>query len=226
MSKLIPKKTHSRATSEPHTNSGSGPTVANLQKREAEDNNSHQSSRKEKKIVNIITKFSFATKGGISSHNPYKVNQDAYITNPHIMGLKHCHFFSVCDGHGSNGRDVSSFLKHRLPMFIENNLQLRLENHDLSTYPPLNKVHQAFITGFKQANDEVCNMGTDVRYSGSTCVSLLTYGRHLFIGNVGDSRAIIIKQDPDDSKRKYFVAPINLSSFRLHCKAIDQRSQA
>ena len=26
------------------------------------------------KIVNIITKFSFATKGGISAHNPYKVN--------------------------------------------------------------------------------------------------------------------------------------------------------
>ena len=45
-------------------------------------------------------------------------------------------------------------------------------------------------------------MGTDVRYSGSTCVSLMTYGNHLFIGNVGDSRAIIIKQDPDDPTRK------------------------
>ena len=44
-------------------------------------------------------------------------------------------------------------------------------------------------------------MTTDTRYSGSTCVSLLTYGRHLFIANVGDSRAIIIKQDPMDSNR-------------------------
>lgn len=50
-------------------------------------------------------------------------------------------------------------------------------------------------------------MGTDVRYSGSTCVSLLTYGQHLFIANVGDSRAIIIKQDPDDPTRKYFFSP-------------------
>lgn len=55
--------------------------------------------------------------------------------------------------------------------------------------------------GFAQANNEVCNMGTDVRYSGSTCVSILTYGRHLFIANVGDSRAIIIKQDPNNSRR-------------------------
>ena len=30
-------------------------------------------------------------------------------------------------------------------------------------------------------------------FSGSTCVSLLIFSRKLFIGNVGDSRAIIIK---------------------------------
>jgi serine/threonine protein phosphatase PrpC len=29
--------------------------------------------------------------------------------------------------------------------------------------------------------------------SGSTCVSLLTYGRKIFIANVGDSRAIIAR---------------------------------
>lgn len=150
------------------------------------------------KIVNIITKFSFATKGGISSHNPHKVNQDAYITNPHIMGLKHCHFFSVCDGHGSNGRDVSSFLKHRLPLLIETNLQADLANHDLLEYPTVEKVSPALTTGFAQANRDLCNMGTDVRFSGSTCVSILTYGRHVFMANVGDSRAIIIEQDPKD----------------------------
>ena len=48
-------------------------------------------------------------------------------------------------------------------------------------------------------------MGTDVRYSGSTCVSVLTYGRHLYIGNVGDSRAIIIRQDPDNPKSKFTI---------------------
>ena len=183
------------------------------------------------KIVNIITKFSFATKGGISAHNPYKVNQDAYVTNPHIMGLKHCHFFSVCDGHGSNGREVSSFLKHRLPMFIENNLQGHLKDHDLLQYPPLSKVHPAMTIGFQQANSEVCNMGTDVRYSGSTCVSILTYGRHLFIANVGDSRAIIIKQDPNDPRRKFHSSHCSkVNGFllwcRMHCETSNSRPQA
>ena len=44
-------------------------------------------------------------------------------------------------------------------------------------------------------------MGTDVRFSGSTCVSMLVYGRHLFMANVGDSRAIIISEDPDNLRR-------------------------
>jgi len=66
-------------------------------------------------VHNVVTKFSFATKGGIAAHNPYKVNQDAYLTNPHMLNLRHCHFFSVCDGHGHNGQEVSGLMKHRLP---------------------------------------------------------------------------------------------------------------
>lgn len=35
-------------------------------------------------------------------------------------------------------------------------------------------------------------MVSDVRFSGSTCVSILTYGKRIFVANVGDSRAILI----------------------------------
>ena len=73
-------------------------------------------------ISNVVTKFSFATKGGIAPHNPYKVNQDAYLTNPNLLNLRHCHFFSVCDGHGHYGQEVSGLLKHRLPFNIESGL--------------------------------------------------------------------------------------------------------
>ena len=37
-------------------------------------------------------------------------------------------------------------------------------------------------------------MVSDVRMSGSTCVSVLSFGRRLFVANVGDSRAILISQ--------------------------------
>jgi serine/threonine protein phosphatase PrpC len=45
---------------------------------------------------------------------------------------------------------------------------------------------------FADTNKEVYAMINDVRFSGSTCVSVLTYGRKLFVSNVGDSRAILI----------------------------------
>jgi len=32
-----------------------------------------------------------------------------------------------------------------------------------------------------------------VRLSGSTCVSLLTFGRKIYVANVGDSRAILVR---------------------------------
>jgi serine/threonine protein phosphatase PrpC len=45
---------------------------------------------------------------------------------------------------------------------------------------------------FADTNKEVYAMINDVRFSGSTCVSVLTYGKKLFVSNVGDSRAILI----------------------------------
>lgn len=33
----------------------------------------------------------------------------------------------------------------------------------------------------------------DIRFSGSTCVSIMTLGQKLFCVNVGDSRGIIVK---------------------------------
>jgi serine/threonine protein phosphatase PrpC len=48
-------------------------------------------------------------------------------------------------------------------------------------------------TAFADTNREVYGMVTDVRFSGSTCVSVLTFGRKIYVSNVGDSRAILIK---------------------------------
>jgi serine/threonine protein phosphatase PrpC len=52
-----------------------------------------------------------------------------------MMGLRHCHFFSVCDGHGQYGKEVSGLLKHRLPFILESQLKIELKDHDLLEYP-------------------------------------------------------------------------------------------
>ena len=50
---------------------------------------------------------------------------------------------------------------------------------------------------FSDTNKEVYAMVNDVRFSGSTCVSVLTYGKKVYVANVGDSRAIVIRQKAD-----------------------------
>jgi len=52
---------------------------------------------------------------------------------------------------------------------------------------------ELLTSAFSQTNKEVYAMVSDVRMSGSTCVSVLSFGRRLFVANVGDSRAILIK---------------------------------
>jgi hypothetical protein len=69
--------------------------------------------------LNIVTKFAFATRVGYIPNNPYKVNQDAYILAPNIMKLPAFHYFGVCDGHGQNGKEVSGYVKQRLPVLLE-----------------------------------------------------------------------------------------------------------
>ena len=49
---------------------------------------------------------------------------------------------------------------------------------------------------FRETNFEVNRMVADVRFSGSTCTSIVTFGRKLFCANVGDSRSIIISSAP------------------------------
>lgn len=72
--------------------------------------------------TNCVTKFAFATKTGMAPQNPHKVNQDNWITIPHFNGLRYLHFFTVCDGHGHYGREVSSFLKNKLPLYVGHEL--------------------------------------------------------------------------------------------------------
>lgn len=54
---------------------------------------------------------------------------------------------------------------------------------------------KSLTEAFEYANREVFQGVPDVRFSGSTCVSLVTYGRKLYCANVGDSRAMIAKME-------------------------------
>ena len=72
---------------------------------------STQAKGEKKPLDNCVTKFAFATKTGYSPNNPYKVNQDSFLALPHLGEYRRTHLFSVCDGHGQFGKEVSDFIK-------------------------------------------------------------------------------------------------------------------
>ena len=67
---------------------------------------------------------------------------------------------------------------------------------------PLNtdEICIAFNNAFLDANETLFGGNLDIRFSGSTCVTLITMGQKLFCSNVGDSRGIIVKKNPDTGK--------------------------
>jgi serine/threonine protein phosphatase PrpC len=66
----------------------------------------------------------------------------------------------------------------------------------MADYPDSNIIVSSLTKAFEETNNEVYKMVSDVRFSGSTCTSIITYGRKVFCANVGDSRTILIRQNP------------------------------
>jgi serine/threonine protein phosphatase PrpC len=140
--------------------------------------------------TNIVTKFAFATRVGYSPNNPFKVNQDAFILAPNILNVQWMHYFGVCDGHGQNGKDVSSMIKQKLPAYLEQYL-----------YSTKLNIRESLSNSFLECNKKLMNNGKfDVHLSGSTWCTCLFYGNHMYWANSGDSRAVIVGKDPESQE--------------------------
>lgn len=67
----------------------------------------------------------------------------------------------------------------------------------------------AFNNAFLNCNDELFSGVLDIKFSGSTCVTVLTLGQKLFCSNVGDSRGIVVKKKGDDETGKIIAQAIS-----------------
>ncbi|CAI2359825.1 unnamed protein product [Moneuplotes crassus] len=159
-------------------------------------------------LQNQVSKYSFATKKGISLKRnvPPKSseNQDSYIASPKMMGYNFLHLFAICDGHGTNGHKASNFLRNTLPKELKNRLQEETRSNgsqslDISKLAeqgkcPLSQdMYNLFVNSFLDTNDSLIRQEFDTKFSGSTCCALLIYEKKIFCANVGDSRCILIR---------------------------------
>lgn len=69
-------------------------------------------------------------------------------------------------------------------------MKIVFENIPEGGYPEFDDLEGAMTCAFLECNEEVFNAMYDVKFSGSTCVTVLFMKDRIYCSNVGDSRAI------------------------------------
>ena len=75
----------------------------------------------------------------------------------------------------------------------------------MTQYPDSRVIEDNLTKAFAETNEEVYKMTSDVRFSGSTCTSIITYGRRVYCANVGDSRTVLIRAAPGSTNGKFHI---------------------
>lgn len=99
-------------------------------------------------------------------------------------------FFAVYDGHG--GKMAMTWLESHLHTFIA--AELRLLKTGENGAPDTSSVHAALVRAFQKADLELESLGA-AKYGSTATVALIhetRAKRTLYVGNVGDSRAVLI----------------------------------
>jgi len=112
---------------------------------------------------------------------PDPQNQDDFS-----VVLDNCfQFLGVYDGHGSFGHEVSNYIHSLIPRYFISNEKSKTE--------PLELFNEVFPRVDNELK-ELCNQEDsefDCVFSGSTATTAFIYQKKLYIGHVGDSRAVL-----------------------------------
>ncbi|KAJ4975991.1 hypothetical protein NE237_001097 [Protea cynaroides] len=149
------------------------------------------------------------------------INQDAMVVWEDFPS-EDAIFCGVFDGHGPYGHLVARKVRDALPLKLLSFLhsyeskrngkstgcfgrKVELDERDLEKEAPTEDIlglswREAFLKSFKAMDKELRSHPTlDCFCSGSTAVTIVKQGSNLFMGNIGDSRAILGSKDSNDS---------------------------
>lgn len=189
-------------------------------RKELKKSNSFRSLNSKKQIKIKYQSFALSQAGKKENQVP-KENQDSYIIMDNVLDLSNYYIYGVMDGHGANGHLVSQYIVSKLHEFFQNSSNYfprkkkrRGSEQDTSltaiTEEKIINVLQhnkyELIQKFiKDTNNDLENEKFDVHFSGSTCVLIFKIGDRLIISNVGDSRAILVRQNSSYIKQVWEV---------------------
>ena len=167
-----------------------------------------------------IKKVGSLSQAGKGEDGFTKVNQDSFFVLQNQYNFKDFNIFCVLDGHGVNGHLVSRFITKYFTSFFKSNKKMNSNSNEDAVYYRLKKNDNDIVKrAFRHAEKDLGkNTDIDASFSGTTCVMVFQVGEKILCANVGDSRAIMVKEinkvnkiiplsidqkpnDPEESKR-------------------------
>ena len=190
---------------------------SNEDKKEDGKDNNLECGYKEDKIEIVYNStinniYLSATQKGYSIKNQTEKenNQDVSLIIEDVCGIKNYNIYGIMDGHGSNGHQVSKYIKDKIIQNF-NNISFyfsKIANTSNNQEYPENILelikNKLTKNNFKKIKDFYISLDEgltakeilfDSNFSGSTCILLFQIGNYLISSNVGDSRAIMIKEN-------------------------------
>ena len=160
----------------------------------------------DKEYILIKKKYATYSRKGTEEDGKNKENnQDTSIILNNICEIDNYCIYGIMDGHGSNGHLISNFVKEKIEEYFNNkkiykskkltkavsSLEVRLSD---KIYEKLiNNNYEIIKNFYNKVNQELYDTKFDIHFSGTTCILVFKIGQKIICSNVGDSRAILVK---------------------------------
>ena len=129
------------------------------------------------------------------SWDPAKINQDRPLACVPLRGHPGVHVYGVMDGHGQYGHYVSEFVMATLPAFLSREQRIRDETDE------------AILSAVRGMCTELSQSNINLSFSGTTCCFAVHHSDTLYVANIGDSRALLVRS-PDIPNYPPFAIPL------------------
>jgi len=191
-------------------NNSSNKIITRRKKKRNTFNNRHNSqftliNINKNKINPLKYKHFEISKAGLDEDGKEKINQDRFIYLEKLFNLPDTYCFGILDGHGPNGHFVSEFVKNELIQFLTDDSNFKTKNikeinHENLYSRLIHNNYSILQKLYKNINNKLNDQKFDVHFSGTTCVLVFIIKENIICSNIGDSRAILIKEE----KGKYY----------------------
>ena len=162
---------------------------------------------KEKEYIKKVEGISIA---GRDEKGRKKTNQDTFIIEKNINGVKGFNIFGVFDGHGEFGHFASKFVKEYIINQIKNHPEIKNEKDPKKIYTKLvSNGYKIIANIYLDADIQIQYQSFDPSRSGTTCIIIFQILENIICANTGDSRAMTVFDPSDDNLFKSKVYPLS-----------------